>query len=160
MKTQQTITVLHFMLGDVCACADIESIKKVVLLPQLEAVPGGPNDLAGLMNYEGKSVPVIDLALKLEIARQEKYSTDTPVLLCEHQGKQIGIIINKVLGFAELAPANLQLDKEFDLPNSPFFGAVNKDGKLSLLINVKNIAEESFSHHSFNTAETLEKTHD
>ena len=50
------LLVLHFMVKDIQYCLNIVHIDRVMFLMALQTVPGGPADLAGLMNLRGKSI--------------------------------------------------------------------------------------------------------
>ena len=140
-----SIQLLEFMLNDVYACIDINIINKALPFPLLEVVPGSQRYLAGLMNYAGESIPIIDLAMRLKLERSESYSLDTPILLCSHENKKMGIIVDKIIGLSHVAQDSLQMNNHFISPNSPILGSVVIGSKISLLIDIEYIMRKYFS---------------
>src|SRR5579871_1770841 len=96
------LQVLHFLVSNVRMCIDLKYIKKVLPLVQLERIPGSPVYLVGLLNLAGKSIPVIDLAMRLGLHRHQAYTIDMPILICFDNEHEVGFIIDKVLGLATI----------------------------------------------------------
>jgi len=137
MKTQ----LVHFLVNKVRMCAYLKDINKVLPLVALEKLPGGPSYLVGIMNLKGKNIPVIDLANRLGMIRQKKFSLDMPMLLCSNQKKEIAMIVDDIEGLSDFDEAHLQNQKEFDKPNSPYLATITENLNSSLLINISHILE-------------------
>lgn len=133
------LPVLLFLLQNIRFCADLKYINKIISLPLLEAVPNSPRFLAGLLNISGKSIPVIDLAIRIGLTRNQPYALETPILICQHQTQIIGIIVDEVLSLTEISAESLQMKSEFNDPSSFFMAAAEINAELSLLINMENI---------------------
>lgn len=133
--------VLHFLLRNVRICIDLHNVDKVMPLTLLENVPGSPPYLVGLMNLAGKSIPVIDLAMRLGLTRDQPYSVDTPIILCtDHTGAhQAGMIVDKIIEITEVNKDHLQMHADFDKPDSAFLAIISMESELSLLININHI---------------------
>jgi purine-binding chemotaxis protein CheW len=135
--------LLHFLTQNVRVCIELQYVEKVLQLMMLEPVPGGPDELAGLLNLAGKSIPVIDLALYLGLSRDKLYLLNTPILICSLDSHQIGIIVDDVLGLENVLNNDFQMRGEFDATNSPFSAVVTIENELSLLINVHCLMDVS-----------------
>jgi len=135
-STKTKLQVLQFLSQNLRICVDIKYVDKVLPLVFLEAVPGGPLYLAGLMNLAGKSVPVIDLAMCFGLERKSPYSLDAPILLCSDNLHQAGIIVEKILGLSDIEENSIQMRSEFNKPESPFIASITSKNKLSLLVNM------------------------
>ncbi len=131
-----SLQILSFMSQKVRLCAEIKYIDKVIQLVRLEPVPGSPTYLVGLLNLAGESIPIIDLALRLNLQRSENYSLDTPILISKYAHKKMGILVDNIMGLTTLKEKNLQIHEEFKHENSPFLAAANVDNELALLINM------------------------
>ena len=114
------LTVVHFLFQNIHACIELQYIDKVLPLPLLEAVPGSPAYLIGLMNLAGKSIPVIDLSLRLGMQRVIPFALDMPILLCSDGDQKTGIIIDKVLGLVNIEETELQMRHDFSKNESVF----------------------------------------
>ncbi len=139
----EKLKILHFILQDVRLCMELQYIERVLPLPLLEAVPGSPIYFAGLMNYQGESVPIIDLALRLGLTRGLPYSLDTPILLCFEHANRVGLIIDKIVGLADIEKRLIQMHDAFVSTHSPFSGAVALETGVSLLVDVPQILKVS-----------------
>jgi purine-binding chemotaxis protein CheW len=129
---------------------NLSVVKKVILLPYLEKMPGAPHYVVGLLNEGGICFPVIDLALYLKLPSEEKYTLDTPVLICHINSLQIGLIIKKVIGLSTLSETKIKLPEN---KNQPLFVSVNLNNETSdlmaYLIDVRQIIS---SHEEYVTS--------
>lgn len=124
------------MVQNVRMCIDINHIHKIIPLVELNTVPDSPKYLVGIMNVNGNSIHVIDMALRAGIERYETYSTETPILLCQDKEKTIGLIIDKIIGIADITDESIQMKPEFKKQNSLFLGSIVDDIEPSLLVNI------------------------
>jgi chemotaxis signal transduction protein len=108
------LEILKFKIPGMRLCAPLENIIKVLPLMELQPVPGGPRYLRGLMNLHGRSIPVIDLAARLGYGGYTRCTLETPILLCEHEGLQTGLIVEKVIGVEALERDAWQQTPAFD----------------------------------------------
>lgn len=89
------------------------SIERVLPYAALKAVPGAPAGIAGLLNYRGSAVPVVDLSAALT-GTPAAFLLTTRILLCplaESASGRIGLIAENVyrtedLGSSQSAGAN------------------------------------------------------
>ena len=79
---------------------DIKQIVEIAPLVKLKKIPVAPDFVAGLMNYRGEGVPVIDLGKFIDdVPAENKFSTR--IIIVEnpfkgHQDKYIGLIASNV----------------------------------------------------------------
>jgi len=139
------IQVLHLLVKNVHFCIDINNIAQIVQLSRVEIVPNSPSYLAGLMNFAGKSIPLIDLSIRLGFKNTTPYALDTPVLLCSVDNQKACMIIDKIIGLSDIEPEALQMYEEFKTADSPFSAAVILDTGISLLIDIKRVLEFSLT---------------
>lgn len=139
MIPQTKLQIIHFTVENVHLCIDLQFINKIIILPMLKSVPGCPNYLAGLLNMASKSIPVIDLAIRLGLHRRKKYSLETPILICSYSDRETGLIVDSIGGLKLIAEGILQMRDEFNDPHLPFHGVLPIDGQLALLIDMKRI---------------------
>lgn len=145
---QAKLSILHFRFNDILACIDVSHVIKVFPLVTLEEIPGSPSYIVGLMNLAGESIPVIDLAIRLGLSRKEAYSLETPILLCRDTNQSAGIIVDQINNLETIFEKDIQMTEQFDLPTSPFIGAILFKEEFSLLINVKRILNISLTHEN------------
>ena len=139
------VQVLHFLLQNMHGCIELNHVKRILPLPALESVPGSSPFLVGLMNLAGKSIPVIDLSLRLGMQRSQPYSLEQPILLCNDGSQQAGIIVDDILGLADIKSSELQMQHDFDKEESPFLAIATINTELALLLNIKHIITVNLS---------------
>jgi chemotaxis-related protein WspB len=62
--------LLLFEIGNGRYALEVNQIIEIVPLVKFKKIPHSPDYVAGLMNYRGKGLPVIDLNLLLILKRQ------------------------------------------------------------------------------------------
>jgi purine-binding chemotaxis protein CheW len=144
LNSMAKVKLFHFSVQKVHGCLDYSFIKRILPLCHLEMVPNAPDYLAGLLNLQGKSVPVIDLALWLNLPREEEYSLNTPILLCQAKDFQVGLIIDKIFGFVEIEEENIQLSERFK--ESHFSGSFTLADISVLIIDINKLLSFKFVH--------------
>lgn len=145
-STQHKLQVLHFIANDIQICIDIQYLIKILPLPLLEPLPNSPSYVVGLMNVAGKSIPVIDLLIRLGLPRTQAYTLDTPILLCKSGTQQIGMAVDKVLGLNSISTAELQITAELNVENSPFTATIMMEDKSVLLMDIPRVLAINLVH--------------
>lgn len=138
-KDVSSIKVLHFLLQDIRCCLDLQYVEKIFPLPLLEAIPGSPIYLAGLMNLHGKCIPVVDLRICAGLTRDETYPLSIPILLCSDGTHRLGLIVDRMIGLGEIDKNKIEIHEEFIRSHSPFYGAVTINNGVSLLMDVASL---------------------
>jgi len=143
--TSNTIQVLHFLVQKIHLCIPLPYIIKAFPLMELKQIPETPHYCAGLMNISGRSIPVIDLAIRLHLKRKDKYTLSTPIILCKDTAHEMGIIIDEILGITQIDHDHLQLKNDFNEKNLFFKGVINIDSHLTLVLDMPHILSNYFS---------------
>ncbi|CAN5317277.1 chemotaxis protein CheW [soil metagenome] len=89
-------------------------VVRILPFVALKVLPGAPIGLAGLLNYQGSSVPVIDLPLVLT-GEPARAVLSTRIILCssdESSSKLVGVILEEVSRTAQLE------EKDFHTPGA------------------------------------------
>ncbi len=133
---EKNINILHFILQGIHLCIHLSVVEKIFPLTFIEKIPYSPNYLVGVMNFSGKSIPVIDLALRLSLERKHFYSLDTPIILCDHQSHQTGVIVDEIIGLAQVKQDQLQMHEDFQGDKSSILGVIRSNDDLILMLNM------------------------
>jgi len=92
--------LLLFELENGRYALDSNHVVEVVPLVKLKKIPVAPDFVAGLMNYRGDGIPVLDLGKFIDgVAAENKFSTRIIIVknpFKAHQNKCIGLIANNV----------------------------------------------------------------
>ncbi len=108
----------------------VEHVLEVADLGQVRAVPGARPELLGVRNLRGRILPVVDLALLLEIPR-----TAPPgcLLVAEAGGRRAGCAIDEVSEVGELP------DPAEETESGLLAGALFGEGDLIGVIDVPRV---------------------
>lgn len=136
---------LHFRVAQMQLCICLNEVSKVLPMMTLQPVLGSPPFLTGLMNLHGTSVSVIDLALRLGQSSSSNYTLNTPILLCNHAQHLAGMIVDEILGVAEIDNKQRQMSDFLAHEHNPFLAVFNIEDRLSLLLNLAMILDFSYS---------------
>lgn len=132
---------LLFTAQDMRLCVKLEHCSKILPLMALQALPGGPPYLVGLMNLHGEGVPVVDIAACLDLGRRRHYDINTCILLCNSNGKRGGLIVDDVLGVAAARRTGPQMESLFHEALPLFSAAIPAAGGLSLELDLEHVLD-------------------
>lgn len=126
--------VLMVGVGGLLACIDLNNVERTFSLVALQAVPGSAPYVAGIMNFAGSSLPVIDLALRLGLP-SSPYTLDTPIMVCVQDDQRIGVIVQDVIGIQTLHEQDRQLTRELSRHGAAFRASAHTEQGLALLLD-------------------------
>jgi purine-binding chemotaxis protein CheW len=139
-----------------CRCAnqlysiDINRIERIIRMVKLQTLPGSADYFSGLLNLHGESIPVIDLAKRLETGKASEQSPDTPIIICNHDDSKLGLIVDEVLDMEKAQEKNEQ-SLENSENNMPIHAAVHNKKGDSLLIDIDKLIDENQAEHNQKT---------
>ncbi|MCM8797372.1 MAG: chemotaxis protein CheW [Candidatus Omnitrophica bacterium] len=106
---ENNVAVIVFLIGEKRFCIDVHAVKSIIRLLPITNVPGAPKHVAGLINYKGEIIGVLDLVyLGIGEERHEPYSR---IVIVELQGETFGFLVNstqEVLTLPEETADNLR----------------------------------------------------
>lgn len=136
------LMVLFYVGKDIFAC-DSEPIVEVVPKVILKKIPHAPEFCAGILNFGGLPVPVVDFSKIIE-NRPSVDSMHTRIMLfknpdSENPAPVLGIIAEKVTETTEREASDF-LDPGVQVKDLPFLGGVlNIDGKVTQLVLIDEL---------------------
>lgn len=138
---------LLFSLGNDRYGLEVRRVARVLPRLDLKEIPQAPAWVAGLMNYHGQSVPVIDLAL-LACDTPSKASFDTRIALVDYRTAAgsvhpLGLLLEQASDMRSFAPESF-LAPGVDNPGAPYLGkvAAGEDGIIQLVDPDQLLPEE------------------
>lgn len=122
---------LQFRTGEDTYALDSRRVVRVLPAARLKRLPAGPQAVAGLLNFEGTPVPVLDLSA-LTLGRPSAQRLSTRIILTELPGpagtrRLLGLLVEHATdtlhcGSADFAPAG------FTPPAARYLGPVASTG--------------------------------
>ncbi len=131
--------LLSFNIGDDRYVIDTRNIIEVTTLVRLKKLPGSINGVAGLLNYHGTAVPVIDISALCEKPAQQNTLT-TRIIIVEYRKKHIlGIKAENVTETLRI-DSNAFKESGIEINNNDFLGDVAEiDNRFIQLINIDQL---------------------
>lgn len=74
----------------------VQTVEKVVSILEISALPGAPDAVAGVFNFHGSVVPVLDLNLRID-GQPAKPSLDAQLLIVQTPVRRLAILADEVL---------------------------------------------------------------
>lgn len=101
-------TLFFFQSDTMRYCVATEYVERVTWLPALSSLDGAPVWLAGLLNLQGRSVPVIDFSRFMGHA-ERPLSVHQKLLILKNAEQRVAIIVDQVNGIEEVSGELLPL---------------------------------------------------
>lgn len=150
--------VLIIRAGDLLACIDLYNVERTISLVAMQAMPGSAAYVAGIMNYAGSSMAVIDLAIRLGL-QSYPYTLDTPILICMHEQQRIGVIVQDIVGIQTLHHQDLQLTRELGGYGAAFRASAHTGQGLALLLDAEWLTSIELYHDGRAVSANMETSH-
>lgn len=133
---------LVFHLGKDRYGLSTRHVTRVLPLMELKQIPGAADYVAGLMNFHGDPIPVIDICA-LTGGTPCTPHFDTRILLVDYCADEVwhmlGLIVERVAGVKNIDP-EIFFESGVHISDAPFLGKVaSDDGEILQLINVEHL---------------------
>ncbi len=123
---------------------DLIFVECVLPYTTLGPLVNSADFLIGLMDYRGKSIPVIDLGLWLGMKPTEPYNPDTPVIVCKSGQKQTAFVVTDVMQIEAINPNSIKTQNTHKNSNVNFEATVNLKSHKVLLFDMKHVLSVNF----------------
>ena len=98
--------LVTFRLGDDLFAADIFSVERVLRYTAPTAVPDMPDYIEGVIDYQGRVVPIVNLRRRFEMSEGE-VRNETRILVLHGGGEWIGVVVDAVTAVTAFDPASV-----------------------------------------------------
>lgn len=98
--------LVTFRLGDDHFAADIFSVERVLRYSVPTSVPDMPAYIEGVMDYQGRVVPIVNLRRRFEMPAMEARN-ETRTLVLNVAGEWIGVVVDAVTEVASFSRADV-----------------------------------------------------
>ena len=137
---EKDLQVVGFRIGNETFGVRIGSVREIVRVPEITAVPSAPETVEGVINLRGKIIPVMDLRKRfgqLEIQPDKK----NRILVVELEGKLVGLIVNAASEVLKIAPSDIEAPGNlFSEGESSYVTGVGKlKGRLIILLDIAKL---------------------
>jgi purine-binding chemotaxis protein CheW len=132
--------LVTFRLGDDLFAADIFSVERVLRYSAPTSVPDMPDYIEGVMDYQGRVVPVVNLRLRFEMPAAE-VRNETRILVLHGGGEWIGAVVDAVTAVSSFDPAAVAPPPKLfrGLAGEYLKGIVRMGEKLVIFLDVERL---------------------
>ena len=136
----QVSQIVTFRLGDELFAADIFSVERVLRYTPPTPVPNVPAWIDGVIDYQGRVVPVIDLRKRFELP-EAPVPADGRILVLTVDGEWVAVTVDGVLDVSLLDPSRLALPPALfrGLAAGYLRGVVRRDERLVVFLDVARL---------------------
>lgn len=143
---------LTFSLGNEGYGVGILSVREIIGVMEITAVPHTPDYIKGVINLRGKVIPVLDLRLKFNMEHKD-YDERTCVIVVEVQGQtspvQVGMVVDSVSEVLNVSAGEIEpppsLGSSSETEN--ILGMAKVKGEVKILLDVNRVVGEGLLPH-------------
>jgi len=139
---EKDLQVVGFRIGNETYGVRIGSVREIVRVPEITAVPSAPDLIEGVINLRGKIIPVMDLRKRFgqtEIQPDKK----NRILVVELENKLVGLIVNAASEVLKIPPSDIETPGNvFAEGESSYVTGVGKlKGRLIILLDISKLLQ-------------------
>jgi purine-binding chemotaxis protein CheW len=137
---EKDLQVVGFRIGNETFGVRIGSVREIVRVPEITAVPSAPETVEGVINLRGKIIPVMDLRKRFGQAETQPDKKNR-ILVVELEGKLVGLIVNAASEVLKIAPSDIEAPGNlFSEGESSYVTGVGKlKGRLIILLDIAKL---------------------
>jgi purine-binding chemotaxis protein CheW len=137
---EKDLQVVGFRIGNETFGVRIGSVREIIRVPEITAVPSAPETIEGVINLRGKIIPVMDLRKRFGQA-QVQPDKKNRILVVELENKLVGLIVNAASEVLKIAPSEIDAPGNlFSEGESSYVTGVGKlKGRLIILLDIAKL---------------------
>jgi len=139
---EKDLQVVGFRIGNETYGVRIASVREIVRVPEITAVPSAPDLIEGVINLRGKIIPVMDLRKRFgqtDIQPDKK----NRILVVELENKLVGLIVNSASEVLKIPPSEIESPGSLfaDGESSYVTGVGKLKGRLIILLDLGKLLQ-------------------
>jgi purine-binding chemotaxis protein CheW len=139
-QVTQVRQFLMFSLGTEEYGIDILKVQEIRGYGQVTRIANTPAFIKGVTNLRGAIVPILDLRIKFDVS-ESTYNEHTVVIIVNIGERQVGIVVDGVLGVTSLGQEEIAPPPEFSvaLPLEYLIGLGNLERGMLVLVDIEKL---------------------
>ena len=135
-----TDKLVTFRLGDDLFAADVHAVERVLRYAVPTSVPDMPDYIEGVMDYQGRVVPLVNLRRRFELPAAAT-GAETRTLILNVSGEWIGVVVDSVTEVAPFDPASVAPPPKLfrGLAGEYLKGIVRRGDRLVIYLDVEQL---------------------
>ena len=136
--------VVGFRIGNETYGVRIGSVREIVRVPEITAVPNAPAVIEGVINLRGKIIPVMDLRKRFGNSAVQADKKNR-ILVVELENKFVGLIVSSASEVLKIPPSEIESPGSvFAEGESSYVTGVGKlKGRLIILLDIARLLRQS-----------------
>lgn len=137
------IKILIFSINGGYYAADIMEVERILGYEPATKLPDVPEFVDGVINYEGKVLPVISLSKRFNI-ENSKITSNSKLIVVKYENGNIGVIVDLVSEVKDVSSDNIEEPPEVVSGISKRYlkGLIKMDNKIIIFLNMAQILSE------------------
>lgn len=138
------VQMVSFYIRSQLFLLPVALIHEVLRHMPLVRLPMAPSAVAGVVNLRGRVTPLVHLDCLLTLDPTPQYSKDHFIIICETEGLQLGMIIDKVHSMYQIKQDKIIWNAETQLGESAEFlyGIADIDGRICGIVAPELVARK------------------
>ena len=139
-NSHDQVEMISFRIGEQEFCVDIMSVREIRGWAPATPLPQTPPYMRGVINLRGAVLPILDLAVRLELPGTEP-SARSVIIVINADGRLVGLLVDAVSDILTVSRAAIQPtpDVACDRVRSFVRGLMSIDGRMISQIAIDRI---------------------
>ena len=153
---EKDLQVVGFRIGNETFGGRIASVREIVRVPEITAVPSAPETVEGVINLRGKIIPVMDLRKRFGHVDLQPNKKNR-ILVVELDNKLVGLIVNAASEVLKIPPSDIEPPGTVfaEGESSYVTGVAKLKGRLIILLDVDKLLHQQDVKRLEEAAETV-----
>lgn len=118
---------------------ELTSVQRIIEYENPRQVPESSQFLLGVIKYNGRILPIIDLTMKL-FNKPLSYDEDSKIIVIEYKGNQVGLFVENILGIykfneSQYEDSNINLDVSKEYVN----GFIKLEDNITIILKANKL---------------------
>ena len=137
---EKELQVVGFRIGEETFGVRIGSVREIVRVPEITAVPNAPDTIEGVINLRGKIIPVMDLRKRFGQTETQPDKKNR-ILVVELDNKLVGLIVHSASEVLKIPPSEIESPSSVfaDSESSYVTGVGKLKGRLIILLDISKL---------------------
>lgn len=140
---QKDCQLVGFRIGEETYGVQIGSVREIVRVPEITAVPNAPEMIEGVINLRGKIIPVMDLRKRFGSSAIQSDKKNR-ILVVELESRLLGLIVSSASEVLKIPPSEIEPPGAvFAEGESSYVTGVGKlKGRLVILLDIARLLRQ------------------
>lgn len=99
--------ILSFRVADQNYGLPVACVRQIIEMVAFTTLPGAPEMVAGVIDFHGQVIPLLDMRLRL-LQPPQPYTLRTPIVVAQLDEYLVGLVVDTVTGVVEIPPQQLE----------------------------------------------------